>query len=233
MHLINNSFINLAVSINPLSPDPDTVLLLSMHSHMEFPSAGDRIHDLSGHENHAVVVGSPDHHKGRLSSLHFDVNDRLEIPHSNSLNVAELTIEAWIRTAPNTGYLLLKKHSYGFPKFEENEHVFSYIHLQARAGYEMFNVHQPTATDGNWHYFALTYDKKTIRYYLDGVLSHSLVKHDSIHLSNDPILIGASGGWHARDFSGKLAAVRLSKRARSAIEIQHAYNMGKAMLECS
>ena len=159
-----------------------------------------------------------------MSSLHFDVNNRLQIPHSNSLNVAELTIEAWIRTATNTGYLLLKKYSYGFPKFWENDNVFSYIQLQARAEHEIVNVHQPIATDGNWHYFALTYDRKTIRYYLDGVLSQSLVKHDSIQPSNHPILIGASDSWHARDFSGKLASVRVSKRARSAMRLLlHSY----------
>ena len=134
--------------------------------------AGEFIRDLSGKGNHAKIVGSPIFNSkdaGCMNSIQFDKPDKLYAANSASLRITwQITIEAWVQTTTDMGYLLLKGGSYGFPKFLANHVVFSY--LNGKQGYPNFSLEQPKATDGDWHYFAMTYDGKTLRYYLDGEL---------------------------------------------------------------
>ncbi|XP_065828692.1 uncharacterized protein [Oscarella lobularis] len=234
---IVNELIEPFVQPNPFLPDPDTVLLIDMHAQIDDPTAGDVVRDLSGNGNHAQVYGAPQfirHDTGCMNSIQFAEADKLVVAHSPSLDITQqITIEAWIQTNTDMGYLLLKKGSYGFPKFLANHVVFSYFHLQKLNWYPTFSVTQPEATDGKWHYFAATYDGKVIRYYLDGELSKELVQVDHIRSTTSSIVIGHSEGWHASNkinFAGKFSSLRVSNRARSPDEIRHSADIGNALL---
>ena len=233
--------LNILIIETPFFPDPDTVLLIDMSAQIDQPKAGSIIQDLSGKGNHAKVFGSPifnRHDQGCMNSIQFDAPDKLVVPHSESLCITkQITIEAWLQTSTEMGYLLLKKGSYGFPKFVGDNNVFSYLHLQQLRTYPNFVLSQPEATDRNWHYFALTYDGNVIRYYLDGELSKELGIVDSIQHTTSVISIGHSEGWVRKEYSnfaGKLSALRVSNRARSRDEIRHSANVGKALIHgCS
>ena len=115
------------------------------------------------------------------------------------------------------GYLLLKKGSYGFPKFL-GDHVFSYLHLQRLGYYPNFVLSQPEATDRDWHYTSpsRTTELKVIRYYLDGELSKELGTVDSIRHTTSSIRIGHSEGWVRKEYSNfaeKFSALRVSNIA--------------------
>ena len=206
-----------------------------MHAQVKPLKEGEYIRDLSGKGNNAQIVGSPIFNSkdaGCMNSIQFDEPDKLIVASSPSLCIREqITIEAWIQTDTDMGYLLLKRGSYGFPKFLENHVVFSYLH--GRQGYPDFVLEQPKATDGDWHYFAMTYDGEVLRYYLDGELSKELARVGTIRDVSGSIIIGHSEGWRKKGrahFAGKFSALRVSNRARSHDEIRHSANVGKALL---
>ena len=96
-------------------------------------------------------------------------------------------------------------------------------------------VDQPQAKDGNWHYFALTYDGKVMRYYFDGELSHEMKVVDTIKSANTDLIIGDSNGQNTYsgvsiNFDEKISAVCISNRARSSDEIQQSARVGKNLL---
>ena len=192
---------------------------------------------LSGKGNHAKAFGSPKfirRDEGCLNSIQFGAPDKLIVQNSLSLRITkQITIEAWLQTSTEMGYLLLKKGSYGFPKFVGDYSVSSYLHFQQMRTYPRFFLRQPEATDGDWHYFALTYDGKVIRYYLDGELSKEFARVDTIQDTKSNIAIGHSEGWVRKEYSnfaGKLSALRVSNRARSRDEIRHSAMVGKALI---
>ena len=215
---------------------------MDMYTQIDDPTPGGFIQDLSGKGNDAQVHGSPKflrHDTGEMNALQFAPEDKLTVRHSASLDMTkQITIETWAQTTyPKAGYILLKKEAYGFPKFVDDDgknSVFSYLRLRGQGGNPNFVVAQPEATDGKWHYFALTYDGKVIRYYLDGELSHEMKVIDAISSANTDIVIGHSDGWNNHDgpvnFYGKISTIRISNRARSPDEIQHAATVGKKLL---
>ncbi|XP_065828676.1 uncharacterized protein [Oscarella lobularis] len=218
---------------------------MDMYTQIDDPTSGSFVNDLSGKENHAQVHGSPIFHRcksvtaGCMNALEFAAEDRLTVSHSASLNIAkQITMEAWAQTTVSrAGYIMFKSGAYGFPKFVSNNNVFSYLHMRGLGGlgYPMFVVNQPEATDGNWHYFALTYDGKVIRYYLDGELSHKMKLVDTIRSSDRDIVIGHSQGANTYPdgpvhFAGKISALRISNRARSPDEIRHSARVGNYLL---
>ena len=217
---------------------------MDMYTQIDDPTPGGFIQDLSGKGNHARVDGSPKflhHDTGFMNALEFSQEDHLTVQYSESLKITkQITIESWAQTTDDrAGYVLFKPYDYGSPKFKGQNNVFSCLYFEGMGGlgYPEFTVNQPEATDGKWHYFALTYDGKAMRYYLDGTLSYEMEVVGTLNSSSSEIVIAYSNkantyppGGPAIQFSGKISSIRLSNRARSPDEIQHSATVGKKLL---
>lgn len=115
--------------------------------------------------------------------------------------------------------MLLKKNSYGAPKFVSGTYQF----FLKVAGQEIVNSIADKVTPGIWQHFAAVYDGKEMRQYLNGELVLSKLQSGSIGISGDKVYIGNSFGWHAngtKNFIGIIDEVRLSGIARTVDEIK-------------
>ncbi len=155
--------------------------------------------------------------------LEFDgIDDYVLIPKSDSLNINRFTVEFWVRTldpAPNAGII---------DKGCDSLHNWYFI-----AGNEpdsngvVFGIGQgnnPSAelayswNDNNWHHVAGTYDNNTMKLYIDGLLTDSVVA--TISLYDNEIHMGNKLANSAY-FCGKLDDVRIWNFARPIDQIRN------------
>jgi len=164
------------------------------------------------------VAGSP---SGRI--LTFDGKGGLTVPDSPSAATrGDFTVEVLCRPAVlDSGYLVLKKYEFGFPCFTGDGKVSCYI----RRSDEKDWVKQipDLAVSGGWQHFAMTCSGRDVRIYRNGELKFSGALPVERSRSTSDILIGASGGWGEKNFTGDVALVRLYDVSLSDEEIRGEY----------
>jgi hypothetical protein len=147
--------------------------------------SGQVVHDWSGHGNNgylgstpAADANDPTWVKGVFlgSALHFDGNDMVSIPNSPSLQPANLTVAAWVRSTGTPGlfkYILAKgatadcdHSSYGLYTSTDGGLAF-YVSDSSR--FYVSPQSDLSVWDGNWHNVAGTFDGHSVRLYVDGM----------------------------------------------------------------
>ena len=190
--------------------------------------SGNVVNDLSGNNNNGIITGAKwvEGKFGKALKFNGAANDDkevnyVEIKDSKSLQIIDsITIEAWVNpTDVDCGYVLLKKNSYGGPKFVGGTYEF-YLEV---GGQQIVNKVAEKVIPGVWQHFAVVYDGKDMRQYLNGELLLSKPQAGTIKVSSDNVYIGNSFGWHAsgaKNFIGIIDEVRLSDVARTVDEIK-------------
>jgi prepilin-type N-terminal cleavage/methylation domain-containing protein len=79
-------------------------------------------------------------------------------------------------------------------------------------------------TEGNYHYIVWTYDKITLKIYINGVLKKEVAVARTTDFSSDSIYLGAPYGVDTEDFKGDMDEVRIYNRVLSAAEVVALYN---------
>ena len=198
---IFGSVSNSVISADVPGVDEHTVLYLKFDE-----GSGKEVKELSGNGNDGTITGA-EWVEGKFGkALEFKDDDFIEVIDSESLDIAEnITIEAWVNPADDDGgYVLLKKDSYGFPKFIGGNSFQFYL-----------NVGGQTITDtvvgqivvNTWQYYAAVYDGKQMRQYVNGKEVLAQPHTGGIGISGNNITIAHSFGWHqngARNFAGKI-----------------------------
>ena len=200
-------------------------------AHFEFGGNAD---DSSGNDNHGEVVGASlatDRFGVADSAYYFDGNnDRIEVAHSDSLNISKhITLSAWVYTE-NGG--------------PNNPRIISKDYLGSHSGYELYTdevgsnsyrkVGTTTAGDiglqdvglvyfDQWHFVATTYDGERMVIFVDGVEVGSVEITSEISTNSYSLWIGDRRHNSLDDFQGKIDDVRIYNRALSAAEIQALY----------
>ncbi len=117
-----------------------------------------------------------------------------------------------------SGYAVLMRKSFGFPKFPGKKDFDCYIVNQSgkNAG---GRVYMPLEIN-KYHYYAFTADGKKLVIYRDGKAVRTNSENGiPQYIADAPLHIGNSIGW-AKNFQGRIALVRISNRALSAAEIK-------------
>ena len=205
-------------------------------AHYEFE---DNANDSSGNDNHGEVVGASlttDRFGIADSAYYFDGNnDRIEVAHSDSLNISKhITLSAWVYTE-NGG--------------PNNPRIISKDYLGSHSGYELYTdevgsnsyrkVGTSTAGDvglqdvglvyfDRWHFVATTYDGERMVIFVDGVEVGSVEITSEISTNSYSLWIGDRRHNSLDDFQGKIDDVRIYNRALSAAEIQALYELGES-----
>jgi hypothetical protein len=178
--------------------------------------------------------------------FHFDgVDDYVEVPDSDALKPANVTVEAWIKfdgldsqtsgTAPvGDQYLVFKKNTrvgnhegYALVKSRINGiDVFRFGIASAQGLQRVANSTNGIVT-GRFYYVVGSYDGQYVRLYIDGVLVAEETATFPLDYGNRPVFIGTSGEEiHDGKLNGAIDEVALYNRALTASEILSIYQSG-------
>lgn len=181
--------------------------------------------DSSGGGQAGSITGATRTTAGRFgSALSFDgVNDWVTVPDSNALDVTTgMTIEAWVRpTAVGSAWrtVLLKEQPgnliYALYAGDGAGRPATYVFTTADRG-----ASGTTATPLNtWTHLAATYDRTTLRLYVNGTQAGSRALTGSLGTSTGVLRIGGNAVW-SEWFAGLIDEVRVYNRVLTATEIQ-------------
>ena len=136
--------------------------------------------------------------------------------------------EVWcMPTAPECGYALLMRGSFGFPKFFSHENYDNYL-VSATTGNNLAGRVYCGSLLNEYHYFCLTGDKEKVSNYLDG----KLMRTDPgmgvpAYQAENTLYVGESIGWAKNNFVGKIALIRIYKTAMDTQKINEHYALLK------
>jgi hypothetical protein len=197
-------------------------------------SSGTVAADSSGHHFDGRLVGTPQWVPGYYGNgLKLDGRqDYVYVEHREALNVSQYTLTAWVLSDGDT-------HDPERQEIVEKAGVY-WLNIRVdsqrlRAGglfggcrgqnYWHYLDTDHTVAYHTWTHVASTYDGKTLRIYLNGVLVASLLEPRPLcHALDTPLIIGAKKQDDHTPaeafFSGILDEVRLYARALSPADIQ-------------
>ena len=151
-------------------------------------------------------------------------DDRIIIENAPELNPSEgITIEAWVRQSDSSGCQAIVGKNF----------TTAYWLGLCNGVIRYYANGSGSAIDGNafvplgeWTHVAIAFDGAILRFYIDGILDHSLVFLDPVALptNTDDLGIGGEAAVVSGDlweFRGSLAEVRIWSHARSREEIRH------------
>lgn len=162
---------------------------------------GNAVVDLSGHGHNGVAVGGDlEWDAGKVgTAARFKPGVHVEVPHTNTLNLEQFTVEAWVNFIADTGG---GEQNIAYKQVGDDRLTRNYT-LKMWNGniYGIFAsggntdavelVSVTAVTDAQWHHVAVTYDLKTARLYIDGQLEVEGDLTDKPETNDAPIRIGA------------------------------------------
>lgn len=189
-------------------------------------TSGTSAPDASGRGYDGDLIGAPPWVAGAIgggAALSLDgVNDAVAFGRTPALDTLdEITIAAWIRHAPATGWhSIVDKRDAGSDGFDlyvnDSSRLFMRVDNQTVTGVA-------TVADDAWHHVAGVYDGSTVELYVDGAFDRSVpVAVGAIETTNG-LRLGENWELGNSFFSGDLDEVRIYDRALSAAEILDVY----------
>ena len=197
-----------------------------------------KVLDFSKYHNNGTIYGPT---WTQLSSglwvMSFDgTDDYVEVPHSSSLDVADLTVSLWVRyggegTAGKLHWALINKNNTSSgPNDTFNLYVYADSGaLAVRIGNGTTQVVLTTSgidiRDQAWYHVAFTRSGTALTLYVDGI-SHDTDNLSGSTTNTDPLTLGVWKGY-LNYFKGYIAEARIYNRALSAEEISARYHRTK------
>ena len=185
-------------------------------------------------QNHGTLYGAT-YVTGRVGqAFSFDGNDKVIIPHSQSLNTTEaITVEAWLKPNGWTG-----NYEYPLEKgtWAGNGAWFFFFHRNG--GHCNFGIGIPGGiyfkncgmigelANGVWSHIVGTYDRQNIKFYVNGELNNQVAWTEPIKLNSHDVYIGSEGSRYY--FKGQVDEVAIYNKALTACEIKQHYENGLA-----
>lgn len=212
--------------VHPPQIDPSCVLAL-------LPIEGDKWVDYSGHGNHGAVTGATKTAKGRKGfAWYFDgVDDYVDCGDDGSLAITDgITLVAWVKTVAgaggaNTFFLFKGPLTNNFGNYElgsEANGIVATFYLNNHAASLDVSI-----TADVWHHIAGTYDKETMRLYVDNVEKDSTPYSQDIASSDTSLLLAKGYSEAQARFKGSMDGALVFNRALAADEIAALYEQGR------
>jgi hypothetical protein len=195
--------------------------------------SGSTAYDATANNNDGTINGAtytPDKAPipGNDYSLAFDGNDYVQVPDSATLESANVTVAAWVKsTSPGAvGYVLAKGGSgctaASYALYTGGSGGL-YFYIFSGSSYKLSPNAGTSVWDGYWHHVAGTFDGSVVRLYVDGSEIGSgasttiAIGYDLP--TTDDFFVGAYRGSCNLHFNGLIDEVRMWDRALSADEI--------------
>lgn len=161
------------------------------------------------------------------------VDDFVTVPDSASLDVTQITVDAWIYL---TGVGDITDHQGIYAKSDNTGDSYSLFIRDSTLGLynsltfngvgQVFETGGGVIQPGVWQHVAQTYDGTTLKNYVNGQLVQSWAVSGSITPNNGPLTISSRNGQHP--FQGLIDEVEVFNRALSQSEIQAIVDAGSA-----
>ena len=180
--------------------------------------------------NNGTLTGSVSFASGKLGqAFHFDgASDAVVLGHPPSLQVQDLTIEAWVKRASaaavslssgsNGMVLSYGAGGYGFGLLPDGTLFLTAVGgatIGAGVG----------ITDTNFHYLAVSKSGSTVVFYVDAIAYVGAALNSSFTFAT-PAAIGAQGDNLDNSLLGDIDELAVYDRALSGLEVQSIYNAG-------
>ncbi len=190
-------------------------------------------YDSTIQRNHGTLQGNPQRADGIIGSdsMYFDGNgDYVQIDDLQDFsNINRLTVSAWARSPQSTwdatGFIVSRRNHFIIHPDNNSRNVDFYVHTDPQ-GWE--NVSYAPSDITVWHHYALTYDKGSLKGYVDGQQIGSTSAGSPLETDNGLTLIGADDDPTPGE--AYIDDVRIYSTALSQNEIQTIYET-KARLD--
>jgi hypothetical protein len=189
--------------------------------------------DSSGYNNNATAYNTNgtgmSFVDGKVGgAVRFDgTDDYLSLPHAGG---SAITMAFWVKwdwDGISRGRFTRKETGTGNGDFIFGEGGTQNFGLYLGGGTPspgFYNTANGGITEGNYHHIAWTYDKTTLKIYINGVLKKEVAVERTTDFDSDPISLGRPYGVDTEDFKGDMDEVRIYNRVLSAVEVVALYN---------
>jgi hypothetical protein len=213
-----------SVIVSNAAPPPTAGLVLALGFD---EGAGAGAADVSGNANHGSLSG-PAWVNGRYGkALSFDgVNDLVTVNDANSLDVVgPMTFEAWVnpRTLNSWRTVLMKERSSNLAYALYGNTDTNRPSVEIAAGSNVDTRGSSQLPLNVWSHLAVTYDRTTLRLYLNGAQISARSVTAAVTVSGNPLRIGGNLIW-GEYFDGLIDEVRIYSRVLSPAELQSDMN---------
>ena len=198
--------------------------------------AGKKIVDSSENGNAGDIEGSPGWVNGKFGkSLDFDgAADHVIIPDSDSLELAELTLAAWIYLRNYTEDARIITQEVDGAPYSTYSIMMSgdgYTKLEFRIALDNTRKRIPTNADiplNEWVHVAATYDSSKAVVYIDGEIDKEEAHSGTLLATDNPVYLGGSQFWDPRFFDGLMDDAVIFNVALSQEDVQDLMTTGLA-----
>ena len=221
---------------NQQTPKAKADITSGLVGHWTFDEgSGTTASDASGNNNTGTVINGPVWEAGKINSgLTLDgVNDYVNIPHSNSLNISgtQITLSAWLKfQSTGTWQTLVTKvnedgtHNYPYFLYMLGVNNDNRARFFLAVGGVFVDVKSSQAlTNGNWYHLTGVYDGTSLRMYVNGVLDGTTNENRTIVSKTSSFRIGA-GGTVNEPTKGSVDDIRVYNRALTQSDITELFN---------
>lgn len=180
--------------------------------------------DASGNANHGSSAGMHEFVESPLGQGVMPGAEAIVVADSPSLDVDNLTVEAWIRvdthpTGRNRAIIVDNDEQY-ISLVRPERQTSSTLYLQPDRLVFTFSSNQRLPPAGEWTYYAMTFDGAQITHYVDGTQVRQARATGTLHKDNtNPMHLGSGSPATTLPFRGVMDAIRIWSVARSAEDI--------------
>lgn len=226
----------MSIGYNPKIVTDGLVLCLDAANKKSYPGSGTTWNDLSGNGNNGTTINGVGYSSANSGSMLFDgVDDRVDISPTN-FNLAQFSIECWIKSNDiSTDYLRI------IHKADTTSATKGFVIAHSSINGKIVFGYQPTYTTGEilkrsttiintgvFYHIAMTCDSASaLRIYFNGIEDPGETSTSpDISWSSNPgnlFSIGSRAGG-TQHLSGEISKVSVYNRALSTQEIQQNFN---------
>ena len=177
------------------------------------------VEDLVG-VNDAEMVGGAESIEGKVGqALYFAANDRLEVLHHEGLDLVNAwSIDTWVNgdKEPDNGGAISQWFSKGMNyqlNWDNTDELYQSAATQMTGGWLIIAQIQEELEAETWYHIAGVWAGRSLKIYLNGVLSKNRGWSGSSTLNLEPLTIGGPG------FSGAIDEAKLYDRALTDAEV--------------
>jgi len=197
------------------------VLSLDAGNTKSYVSGSTTWFDKSGFSNNGTLTNGPTFNSDNLGSIVFDGVDDISI-HPSTLYVDNFTLSAWVyKTSSGIQTIIAKGNSSFVLNF--------YLRIAGNSGFYGTNasfseILIPDLVLNVWNNTVLTYDKTSLKYYLNGVFINQNNATNTPSSTTSNTIVGRLGDFNGQYWTGRIATTQIYNRALSAQEVSQNFN---------
>jgi len=230
----------MAFNYSPRIVTDGLVLYLDAANPRSYPGSGTTWSDLSRTVNNGVLTNGPTFSSANNGSIVFDgSNDFVNCGNANAYNITEgVTLGCWVYfNSLNRREIFIGKGDgigssttqYWIEKLNNNRFQILISVVTAATADQRLELTDFTITNNQWYFVCLTYNRQTLRGYVNGVQNTTTTSlTNALHVTTRNFGVGRMGDLASLYLSGRVSNAFLYNRGLSAQEVLQNYNATKS-----